>query len=361
MFVIPSLSGGGAERVISHLLRNINYNIFKVYLVLLNNDGIFLKNLPRSIIIIELKKNRVLYSIFRLIFILKNIKPDIIFSTLNHMNQAVVIAQYFAHQIRRKIILRENTSTLNTFYNKSIMRSILAYSQKLTYKNKNVNYIICQSSSMANHLVVNHNIDNKHIKIIHNPIDHARITLEAKKDKIYPCSTNKIKLISVGRLEYVKGFDLLINIIHKLNDTKYHLLIIGDGFQKENLKLQVDRLKLNNSVSFLGFQDNPFSYMSQSDLMLVGSRYDSFPNTVLESLALGVPVISFDCPGGISEIIEPNKNGELVRVGDLDGFANTISQWKNSCYDKSDIINMAIEKYGIDRIINLYEKVFIKG
>ena len=151
------------------------------------------------------------------------------------------------------------------------------------------------------------------------------------------------------------------NIIHKLNDTKYHLLIIGDGFQKENLKLQVDRLKLNNSVSFLGFQDNPFSYMSQSDLMLVGSRYDSFPNTVLESLALGVPVISFDCPGGISEIIEPNKNGELVRVGDLDGFANTISQWKNSCYDKSDIINMAIEKYGIDRIINLYEKVFIKG
>jgi len=156
------------------------------------------------------------------------------------------------------------------------------------------------------------------IKVIYNPILTSEIVEMSKEPLNHPWFNSKIPVIlGIGRLNKQKDFPNLIKafaIVHKEMEAK--LVILGEGEERSYLENLISELHLNSEVELLGFKDNPYPYLKSASLFVLSSEFEGFPLVLVEALALGTPVISTDCPGGSSEILEGGKYGVLVPVGD---------------------------------------------
>ena len=217
----------------------------------------------------------------------------------------------------------------------------------------NFDYIIAQANYMKNDLVDNYKLTKEKIHVIHNPIDFGRVNSLSSDTDIVLFNKTKINLLAVGRLSYQKGFDTLIKIMNEL-DARYHLTILGDGPDKGKLNQLINKYHLSEQVTLKGFVDNPYTYMKQADIFILSSRFEGFPNVVLESNACNTPVLAFDCPGGTSEIIIENQNGWLVECQNINSFIEKI----NAIDYKKEINNDNLKKFKVDEIINQYESFF---
>ena len=159
---------------------------------------------------------------------------------------------------------------------------------------------------------------------INNPIAVDKINLNAKT-KAIPANLEKIfnnnfVFISVGRLDYRKNYESLIKAFKAVNELhpNSRLVILGEGNYRDVLEELLVELEIVDLVSLTGFIDSPESIVSHADFFVSSSLYEGVSNSLLESLALGVPVIATDCPSGIGEIVTNGENGYLVSMkGDI--------------------------------------------
>src|SRR5699024_1829897 len=129
------------------------------------------------------------------------------------------------------------------------------------------------------------------VEIITNPIDTEVIKKMAKIDEIsYP--NNVFNFIAVGSLKHVKGYDILLNAHEELirEGIVHHLYIIGTGHEKEKIENMIIKGKMEESVSLLGYKENPYRYMSGADGFVMSSRYEGYSLVVAEALVLGLPI-----------------------------------------------------------------------
>jgi GalNAc-alpha-(1->4)-GalNAc-alpha-(1->3)-diNAcBac-PP-undecaprenol alpha-1,4-N-acetyl-D-galactosaminyltransferase len=129
--------------------------------------------------------------------------------------------------------------------------------------------------------------------------------------------------VAMGRLVQQKGFDLLLKAFHQsgLADERWHLAILGKGPEQEALRLQARALGLAEVLTLPGFVSDPDVWLRQADFFVLPSRFEGFPNALLEAMQAGVPSISFDCPSGPRELIEDGVNGCLVPAEDVDALS----------------------------------------
>jgi len=165
---------------------------------------------------------------------------------------------------------------------------------------------------------------------------------------------DKINLISVGNLRYEKRFDLLLKTFSLL-DERYILNIIGDGAKSKELQNLAKELNIDSRVNFLGYKSNPYPYLKRSDIFVLTSEYEGFPNAVLEANLLGLYVIGFRSVGGVNEIIENQLNGYLVNFGDINQLAEAIESVNVSNLNREDI-SKSIYKFSAKKIIKDYER-----
>ncbi|MCM3023151.1 glycosyltransferase [Weizmannia ginsengihumi] len=157
---------------------------------------------------------------------------------------------------------------------------------------------------------------------------------------------NQIKskpiILSVGRLEYQKGFDILINSFAKLVRMGYEgtLVILGEGSLRNELSKLISDLNIQNRVLLPGFT-NPYPIMRNCDVFILSSRYEGLPTVLIEALALGQRVISTDCPSGPREILKEGKFGKLVKSESIDALTKEIKNFfeLNKNYQTSSISN----------------------
>ena len=145
--------------------------------------------------------------------------------------------------------------------------------------------------------------------IIHNPVDMEKIRNSVGAPVDHPAfRAGGTVLVAAGRLEHEKGFDLLIEAMALLPDTRVQVVILGEGRLESELRALARKHGLDGRVHFAGFQKNPFAWFAKADAFVLSSRYEGFPNVVLEALACGTPVISTPAPGGIRELLGwPNR------------------------------------------------------
>jgi glycosyltransferase involved in cell wall biosynthesis len=170
-------------------------------------------------------------------------------------------------------------------------------------------------------------------------------------------------IIGVGRLTRAKRFDRLIRVFKSVHEAlpQARLIIVGDAEKRQELQALIDDLKLNDHVQIVGFKKNPYAWISKADVFVLSSDYEGFPNSVLESMACGTPVVSVDCPFGPSEIIENGIDAELVPLDDDKALAERIRALLTDKARSSRFSENAIQKvknYSLDRIIPQYEKLF---
>lgn len=195
------------------------------------------------------------------------------------------------------------------------------------------------------------------------PIDEIRRKSEEELPKEFKYLENENYIINVGSLCYQKGQDLLIKAYSKLDDIKdnYKLVLVGRGPDKDKLVNLTNELGLKDRVIFIDFQNNPYPFIKHAEIFVLSSRYEGFPNVLIEAMICGTPVVSFDCPTGPNEIIDNEVDGILVSSIDETKLSysiqNLVCNQKNIIKLKNNL-NNKVDKYSFDNIVNKWRNVF---
>lgn len=321
---------GGVERVIlnrcNYLVENFNYDI-----ILITTDQ---KNKKFSFDI----NNKI-----------KHIDLDINYS--NSYNKFFIfryiecIFKVFLHKKKLKKVIKKEKPNIITGIS-SAERFILPLLKKDNF------FIIKESHDAKNAILLKKNKDNYIRYVIYKIMEK----LDAKYDKIiilteedrknwklpnvevipnpitfYPnkfSSCENKKIISIGRLVEQKGYDILIDIWNIIS-KKYPDWIIeiyGEGPEKKFLKSKIKKLGLEKSFLLKGIEKKIQDKYLDSSIYVMSSRHEGMPMVLLEAMACGLPVISFDCPCGPKDIIRDNEDGFLVKFGDISYFAEKIEE-----------------------------------
>jgi glycosyltransferase involved in cell wall biosynthesis len=363
-FLIPTLSGGGAERVIVNLLQHIDRTKICPHLVLFYKKGEYLINLSADITIHELKKNEYKYGfqwliLFKLKMLIKNERPDIIISFMWYPNFLNIFAKYLSG-IDYRIVVSERLTVSVSCEGRltELLRRVI-----IRFFYNRADSIIVNANAMGVQLRQMFSIPLDKIKVIHNPINIQKIILLSKEDVHNPWYKENVPIIiGVGRLSSQKGFSYLIKAIHIIDreGIQCRLLILGKGKEDKKLKKLVKDLCIDDKVIFLGFQENPYKYLAKSTLFVLSSLYEGLPNALLEALSLGVPSIATRCPTGPEEIITDGVDGILVPPADEKALANAIKKLllvKNLRKRLSEAARKRAEDFRVEKIIKQYENV----
>jgi len=305
----PSIEDGGVEKnlfLISNYLANKKINV-TIISADKNKRNRFNKNVnfvyPKNINFENTGRyKKYLYSLILLIkkiFLTKNI---VVFSF-----QANIYTLFICKLFKIKTVVRLNTAPQGWDHN-------LLKSKIYKFFIKKADGIIVNSLNFKNEVKLRYNVN---ATFILNPFDfhHIKLLANKKVNKVFPKKT--LKLVNVGRLTDQKDQMLLLKAINLIKDKlKIYLIIIGKGKNYSNLKNYILNNDLSNYVKLLGYKNNPFQYIKQSDIFLLSSRYEGSPNVLVEALYLKKYIISTDCPTGPKEILKNRKFGKIFKVGD---------------------------------------------
>ncbi|MDA9708154.1 glycosyltransferase [Alphaproteobacteria bacterium] len=312
LIVLPSYAIGGAEKVIWSYFKNFKNPEISLKLIVVNSKDSYdnLKNKN----IINLNYPRFIYSIPKILSILKKEKINVIISTFPNISAIFLLLKYL-NFIKVKIIVRQPN-----IIEKSLNGNLKLFILKIIYKFliKFTDAAIVTSEFMREE-ILKYNLKRQKVFLIRNPI-----SVEETRKNITPVrlSTNNLTLIFVGRLVYQKGID---RVLHLLAINKnIELIVIGEGNFKIELLKKVKHLNIENKIKFLGKILKPYGLVAGADYFILPSRWEGLPNCVLESLALGTPVLSTKKIYGLVDFKKNISNKSILLFNSISELSKKI-------------------------------------
>ena len=331
-FVVSSLTGGGAERVVINLCEFFNEkckNEVQCDLIVLNNTGDYIYHGPMQIINKEYSEKNIVKKVYyhfigyrwKLLQIKKKNRYDQVISFATLANKINIQTHHTEDTI---VSVRNYLSlNLNAKQKKDVMHLY-----------KKADKIIAVSQACKEDLVQHFQLNAEKIQVIYNPYQIVKIN-KAKEASIGPDNHYFQKdktIIAVGRISRQKAFWRIIKAMAVLKDKdpEIRLIILGkelDG-QSMTTKLNhlIDNYQLHEQVHLLGFKANPYAYISRADVYVLSSLYEGFPNGMTEAMIIGKPIISVNCLSGPSEILQEGQYGVLIPQYDQDEFTDDITE-----------------------------------
>jgi glycosyltransferase involved in cell wall biosynthesis len=324
---MPSLAGGGAERVMINLANSMVLQGHKVDLVLFSATGPYAKQLHPGIKCIDLQSRGAILSLPKLVNYLKQSKPKTLISALAHCNVVAAYAKKLSGSETIVIGVDHNVYTLPKDANIKlrIRQGILRAAMRFTYPM--ADHIVAVSQGIADNL--KHFVGiKKDIKVVYNPVLSKDIFRKADLSIDHPWLGQGIPVImGVGRLEKRKDFPNLIRAFALLRKKRpLRLMILGEGEDRGMLEALIQKLELSNDVRLVGFVDNPYAYMKQADVFALSSIFEGLPTVLIEAMALGTPIVATDCESGPREILEAANYGSLVPTQNPEVLAKAIDK-----------------------------------
>ena len=322
---IPTMHGGGAERVVINLLEGKTAHNLPLELVLASAEGPYLDKIPDSVRLIDLKAGRVFTSILPLVKYLRTHKPKVLISHMGHANVIALIANYLSGTNTPIIVVEHNTFSAATPKNRRA--KLVAPMMKWLYPY--ADSVVTVSQAAAHDLEQGLGLPANSVQTIYNPIVSDRLTVQAQQKPDHPWlqPNSPPVAIAVGRLTEQKDFTTLIKafaVVRQSQDAR--LIILGEGELRPQLEALIKELNLTDTVALPGFVTNPYAYLKAAQAFILSSRWEGLPTVLVEAMACGTPVIATDCPSGPREILAGGKYGSLVPVGDDCALAEAIKQ-----------------------------------
>lgn len=323
----------------------------RVDLVLVQAEGKYLDEVDHRVKIVNLDRSRVLWSVGPFASYLNKEQPDAVLSALTHVNLAAIISRILA-RIKTVLVVSERNSLVR-LKGKSgrLFRALMRRLYPLADR------VVTVSQGIAQELQDEIGLSKELVTAIPNPVDLQKIRHLASSSPMHPwlADSGPPLLIAVGRLEEQKDYPTLLAALAQVRTTHdVRLIILGEGSLRSELECLIEVKGLSSAVDLVGFQANPFGWIAASDVYVLSSKYEGFPNSLLQSLACGLRVISTDCPTGPAEILEGGKWGRLVPIGDPHEMAKAIIETVNQ---KSwPAVSRKVDEFKIDHVVCEYEK-----
>ena len=361
LFFTVSMDGGGTERVINHLLGNLDRRRFYPELVILKNEIQY--DLPDDIKVISLNKKKSL-DIFRLIFqlirILKRNKPDIAVSFLDYPNLMLITAAKLSGY-KGKVVISERSNPKLCSYRDRKKHFIWQFLKKVFYPKSD--FIITVSKGVEKYCKDKFGLAENKIRTIYNGVDFDLINkLKDQRVNDLLFENNIPTILAVGRLSFEKDYPTLFKAFKKvLKAKKARLLLLGSGEEQNKLSVLADSLNISSYVHFMGFQSNPFAFMAHADILVLSSRWEGFPNVLHEAMACRSAVVATDCEYGPNEIIENGKTGLLVPTNDCDAIRIAILKLLNDSQKRMSIAQQgyeSVKRFTVSNMTKEYERIF---
>lgn len=371
--LIYSLSGGGAERVVSYVVSYCVEKDIDVHLILMNStidyalpEGLQISYIEKS----EGDENGIMKAIkipilaYRYAKLAKKLKLTHSLSFLTRPSFINIIASKLT-AYKFKVITNERAYPSLQYSYKGIQSTFNKNLIRVLYKESDL--VISNSHGNADDLVCNFRVPSNKMKVIHNPIDLDKIKRIEANSSLF--DSEKFNLITLGRLDRGKNHEMLIRAIHRLQNPKVRLYIFGVGELQIHLELLIGELDINDQVKLMGFNPNPYQYLKAADLFIFGSNHEGFPNVLLEAMACGLPILSTNCQSGPSEIMKlktvendlmitdygilvPIKNIDLMTKG-INYFINNIHYLKSCKTNGQSRIKDFNKDYILEKYIDI--------
>jgi len=362
--VLPSMNGGGAERVMLSLLAGLDPDKYQPVLVLFERKGAYLKEMPTDIQVHCLEKKTRLDAIrlpFRLAHLIQQIQPDVVLSFLWYANLINVLSSFVRlHNIPIVISIHNFLSLSLTVQKYSGIKRLMT---RLFFPM--ANEVISVSKAASHDLMSSFNIPEHKISVIYNGIDKMHIikcSAYQPEQKYFDDETPII--VAVGRLSKQKGFDVLIRAFAEVRKKRaVKLLILGEGDERSYLESLAVKEGVSQHVSMPGFVSNPYAYIKRSSLYVLSSNFEGFPVILLEVMACGVPIISTTCTSGPSEILENGVTGILVNVGNVGELSGSICNLLDDPAKAEQLALNAkkkVDDWTIEKMVSHHEQLISK-
>jgi|WetSurMetagenome_2_1015567.scaffolds.fasta_scaffold00033_11 GalNAc-alpha-(1->4)-GalNAc-alpha-(1->3)-diNAcBac-PP-undecaprenol alpha-1,4-N-acetyl-D-galactosaminyltransferase len=355
--VISSLSSGGAERVMSILANYWAENGCTVTLITIDsadsdfyklNDGIKRVSLglmgESSNPFAGIRNN--LKRILKLRHEILASSPDVVICFMEKTNVLTLIA---TRGLGLNVLVSERTDPAHHDIGK-LWNAL----RQITYKWADV--VVAQNNQVKQWL--EKFVPVSKVVVIPNPVQY-----EIRNENYEPLNNllgiqgDKQTVIAMGRLGIEKGFDMLIKAFAKIN-SQWQLIIFGEGSERSSLECLVSDLNMRDRIHLPGLVNNPMQYLKQADLFVMTSRFEGFSNSLLEAMACGLPVISFDCPSGPREIIRNGVDGILVPAENIDALADAMNLLMSDESERTRLAAKApqvLERFAVEKIIAIWE------
>lgn len=302
------------ERIICSIIKHTS-SLYKNYILSFENKKESYEWIDNSETeIIFLPKDNKRRTFFRKLYNnLEKINPDLVMS----YNWGATDSIWLSRILRiNRIIHSEHGFNIDEYRKKNLKRHIIRF---LLYRMSKI--IIVPSYRLKKYMLNEYNLKNDKIMFIPNGVDTEIYIPNDSDRKIKRKAlglTDKDFVIGfVGRLDPIKNFDLLLDIFSYCynEDRNFKLLIVGDGQEKSYIENNCSRKNLSNNVIMVGEKNNVISYLRAFDVLLMTSYSEQMPMSIIESMSVGVPVVSSDV-GEISSIIDHAENGFLFNLHD---------------------------------------------
>lgn len=317
-FFLPTLVGGGAERVMVNLAQGMTERGLPVDLVVAAAEGEFLGHLPPAVRLVDLHAGRVLRSLGPLTRYIRRERPRVLISSMSHANLVALWAAKLARRRTPVVVTVHNTMSQSHQEQGRLAGGIWPHLLRTFYPW--ASSVVVVSRGAADDLARTSGLPRDRVEVVYNPVITPTMLARAKEAPDHPwfAAGQPPVILGVGRLTRQKDFPTLIRAFAGVRRCRSgRLMILGEGEERAALEALVRESDLGDDVALPGFRDNAMAYLAGSALFVLSSAWEGLPTVLIEALAAGTRVVSTDCPSGPREILQEGKLGALVPVGDV--------------------------------------------
>lgn len=362
-FVLPSLNGGGAERAAVQLLNGLDATTWDRSMFLFERTGPYLNDVDRGINLQSAPDPSRVARWRSLRRFVRQARPHVVMAFLSFAS-ALTAAR--AAGAGTKVVFNQQTpvsaflTDADYEWRRGWRRAAFTAGSRVVYGAADL--IVATSRGVADDLTRNFGVSPDAMRVLPNPVDLGAVRARAGEPIAAgeQLRTGDPVVVAAGRLAEAKNYPLLIDAIAKLRERiPAKLFILGQGDLEPSLRRQVIDRGLADAVTFLGFQPNPWKFIAQADVFALSSHYEGFGNVLIESMALGVPVVA-TASAGTRDIVESESNGLLVQAHIVDAFASALGRVLEH-RDVRDAMSRAAlhsaERFAAPRVIAEYDSL----
>jgi len=355
--ILPSLAGGGMERMRIHMINEWVKQGLSVDLVISKLDGPLSELIPKNIQTFEVAKSNPFLFPLGFYHYLRTRNPTHILSAANDIN-AMVLLLVRLSRMRIPVVISVHNhlgSELNLAkgFEKLKLQITVWMLRRLVHLSQAV---ISVSKGVEDDLKQQLGLSNSISHVIYNPVITPATHLfmeESIGESPVPDGTQWI--LFVGRFVHAKGLDILLDAFEQMkNETCAHLVLMGDGPLGQNIADRVESLGLAQRIHMIGFRSNPLPWMKAADVLVLPSRHEGLGNVLIEALACGTKIVSTDCPSGPSEILKNGKFGRLVDPENSIELAKALLEALNDKFFNEDDLKNRAQSFTVKAATNKY-------